>query len=256
MPKSPVRDTAKPAGLDVVSVESVDISAYDFTTADSPERSNLNSWVYAMLREALISGAFPPGSMLTIRPVAQQLKVSTMPIREALMMLKAEGALELAPNRGFRVPIISGDTFRESLLIRLSLECALAERAAAKATSSDVRLVSEAYERMTAAEDGPIENYLRLHRRFHRSIYRIADMPLVQETIESIWVRVGPLLLASTRGRLINDRTHHYAILEALRAGDVRGIAERLRNDILDSIHIVLDYLEGLKTDETTKSPE
>lgn len=169
------------------------------------------------------------------------------------MMLKSDGALELAPNKGFRVPILSGDTFRESLQIRLSLECLLVERAAAKAKDEDVQRVSDAFDKMTASEDGPIEQYLRLHRKFHRTIYRIAEMPLVQEMVESIWVRVGPLLLQSTRGRLVHDRTHHYAILESLRAGDIHGSARNLRSDILDSIHLIFEYLQELNSNDEIK---
>lgn len=235
---------------DAISVDEVDLLAYDFNSKDGKTRQALNNRVYSILREALISGAFPPGSLLSIRPIANQLGMSTMPIREALSMLKSDGALESTPNRAFRVPIISSAMFRETLLIRLSLECALGERAAAIATSDDLRRVSDAYKQMIEAETGPIEHYLKLHRKFHRSIYQIAQMPLIQRTVESVWVRVGPLLLASTRGRLVHDRSRHYAILRSLKSGDPRGTSESLHNDILDSLDLILDYLDSMDTQQ------
>ncbi|MDF1586814.1 GntR family transcriptional regulator [Marinimicrococcus flavescens] len=231
-----MRDTALFDGFDPADYDNAPAGAAD---KDEP----MSARAYRVLREALLSGAFPPGALLHTRPIAAQFGMSTMPVREALALLRADGALETLPNRAFRVPFLSLATYREVLLMRVRLETAAGERAAVLATYEDLRAVSEIYRGMVEAEQGPLERYLRLHRRFHFAIYAIAGLPVLQSVIDSLWLRVGPLLSASSRERMAVDRNHHGAILAALETADCAAVSEALRADIADGLEPVGEYL-------------
>ncbi len=77
------------------------------------ERETLNDRVYRELRTMIMSGGFEPGAELTLRALAQALKVSLMPVRDAIGRLVAERALEMLPNRKVIVPEITIDGFLE-----------------------------------------------------------------------------------------------------------------------------------------------
>jgi GntR family colanic acid and biofilm gene transcriptional regulator len=225
--------------------ERVDLAPYMAVVAETSEGDDdaLNVQAYRVLREALLSGAFAPGTHLNIRPIAAQLGMSPMPVREALARLRSDGALETLPNRAFRVPILAVATFREILLTRIRLEQLACERAATRIDFGDLKRIAALYEVMVQEEGGRPEDYLRLHRQFHFAIYDVAAMPVLTGVIEGLWLRIGPLIYASSRERMAVDRNHHAAILGALRASDPVAAAAALRDDIADGLEPICDYL-------------
>ncbi|KAG1244152.1 hypothetical protein G6F65_021971 [Rhizopus arrhizus] len=71
---------------------------------DKQERVTVADQIYQQTRQLLMSGAVPPGEKITLRGLAAALNTSPMPVREAVNKLVAEGALEMLPSRGLRVP--------------------------------------------------------------------------------------------------------------------------------------------------------
>lgn len=55
---------------------------------------------YIHLQDRIVSGALPGGTRLKPEPIAQQLGISRMPVREAIRQLNAEGYVTIMPNRG------------------------------------------------------------------------------------------------------------------------------------------------------------
>src|SRR5262245_58408429 len=51
----------------------------------------------AAIRRAILSGAFPPGSPLVERRIAEEMGVSRGPVREALHKLEEEGLVVTTP---------------------------------------------------------------------------------------------------------------------------------------------------------------
>ncbi len=78
---------------------------------------------------SVMTGRLPPGQAVTITGLAEELGVSAMPIREALHLLVADGALEHMDNRRVRVPNMTPEKFDETLSARIALETLAAERA-------------------------------------------------------------------------------------------------------------------------------
>lgn len=204
----------------------------------------LNQKAYWILRESLLSGAFEPGSPLNLRPLAAKMDMSPMPVREALSRLRSDGAVEALPNRAFRVPFLNADSYREVVLLRLRVESCACEKAAVMATSEDIKKVRGLYEKMLDIGETCIEEYLAVHRQFHFTIYEIAKMPILTSVVEGLWLRIGPLLRASTRSRTAQDHKHHGAMTRALKASDPNALVAALRDDITDGVETVLTYLD------------
>jgi DNA-binding GntR family transcriptional regulator len=197
-----------------------------------------------------LSGAFLPGAIISMRPLAKDLGVSPMPVREALSRLCYEGALETLPNRGYRVPHISEGTYRELLQIRIRLETMAGEAAAVRADYNQIDRATATYETMAAEGEkmdvsvhSSVLQYMRLHRQFHFSIYSAAGMPELLSMLERLWLRIGPILFVAGQSPLSQFRFYHTQILNAFRAGDASAIASAIREDILDGVELVYRYL-------------
>ncbi|RZN31436.1 GntR family transcriptional regulator [Bradyrhizobium sp. Leo121] len=71
------------------------------------------SLVYELLRKDVLYGAFPPDSKLGIDSLSERYGVGSIPIREALNRLSAEGFVAKEDQKGFFVPAVSMDELWE-----------------------------------------------------------------------------------------------------------------------------------------------
>ena len=56
--------------------------------------------VASVLREAILKRELKEGEELTLEGMAEQLGVSSMPVREAFQILATDGLIKLRPNKG------------------------------------------------------------------------------------------------------------------------------------------------------------
>lgn len=82
---------------------------------------SIREQIFNKLHEAVITGLIKPGERLVESRLAEQLKVSRTPVREALHALEREGLLESIPRVGYRVHEISEREFAEVLELRTLL---------------------------------------------------------------------------------------------------------------------------------------
>ncbi|MBX8800091.1 GntR family transcriptional regulator [Pseudochrobactrum asaccharolyticum] len=212
----------------VVASDKVDLRSY----LPDDDSIGMNRRAYLTLREALLIGAYRPGTHLNIKPIAEELGMSSMPVREAMGRLSSESVLEIMPNRGFKVPVLKIETFRELLMLRIRLEEMAGAHAAVLATQEDIETISALYEEMLTAQKRSMDEALRIHRQFHFAIYRVANMPIMMEFIEQLWLRLGPHIYASLKKTWATDVKRHHEIVAALRARDSVGAAQAIRDDI------------------------
>jgi DNA-binding GntR family transcriptional regulator len=161
------------------------------------ERRTLGDAAYLHLRELLMSGRVAPGERLSLRALAGALGVSMMPVREAVTRLVADHALEVAPNRAVRVPIMNVTQFRELAAIRIEIEGFAAELAANASTPDSIEIISVAEKafRAEAAKRRPdLPRAVALNKDFHFAVYDAAGLPALVEIIGGLWLKVGPII--------------------------------------------------------------
>src|SRR5699024_2010478 len=78
--------------------------------------------VASAVRKWIVAGDPSPGVRIQEELVAQRLKVSRGPVRDALKQLKSEGLVKLERNRGCSVALLSHDDLREIYQLRTVLE--------------------------------------------------------------------------------------------------------------------------------------
>lgn len=211
-------------------------------------RQTLSADVYQQLRDVVVSGRVMPGETLSLRSIADALGVSVMPVREAVHRLVAEQALELAPNRVLRVPTLTVSQFREITSIRINLEGLATAQAAVSMDESALQNVIGlhkrfAHEMSLKQPDG--SRLIAFNKELHFAVYSQAGMPMLLDMIESLWLRIGPILnydLRSNSARVLERVAvaHHNRLVEALKRKDGEAASKALRGDIASAAEFIV----------------
>ena len=129
-----------------------------------------------------------------IDDIAQRLRVSIIPVREALRLLQSEGLVVSVAHVGATVAPLSRTSIADVFTTMEGLELVATREAAQKAGPSDVEVLAELVAEMDRALDaGSPQRWADLNTRFHLSIGRLADLPMLQEMIQRVfdyWDRV------------------------------------------------------------------
>ncbi|WP_245429634.1 GntR family transcriptional regulator [Mesorhizobium sp. DCY119] len=213
------------------------------------DTSSLSEAVYSKITLALIEGRLQPDDKVRIRALADQLGVSVTPVRDALLSLVKDGALEMRGPKDIRVPRMSVSQLQEIRLIRLRIEGLAARLAADKVDRTNEILLTRILEdNETARSSNVTSEAIRLNRLFHYKIAEIAGLPILLSMVENMWLRMGPIIAAvymqGGRGMI----QYHHDILDALRRRDGEAAEWAIRQDINTTADILL--ASNLLTDD------
>jgi DNA-binding GntR family transcriptional regulator len=135
-----------------------------------------SDWVLDWLRENIISGRLQPGAQLPLVALAEQVGLSTTPIREALSRLRDEGLVVGDSHRTFRVASMTLAEIGDYYLVHAFLSGVIAERAATTLSAevqAELRtLVAKMHERRAVNDDVGVRE---LGLEFHRIVTGVAD---------------------------------------------------------------------------------
>jgi DNA-binding GntR family transcriptional regulator len=199
------------------------------------------------LRERIISGVYPRGSRLKQAEIAEQLRLSITPVREALKLLAAEGYVSGDSYRGARVVPFDAAASGEILQLRLVLESQLVRSAVEKVTVQDItELRTLAHEFAQAFEKGDRATARGINYRFHRRLYDVAQLPQTLHFVQILWARYPFDLINSVSGRGQEAVHEHEDILQAMAAGDAPAAILAMRKHIESG----WDVLKAIEPDE------
>lgn len=180
--------------------------------AEAP-RENLSSHAERLIREALMSGKFPPGEKLNIGHLAEMLGTSATPVREALFRLAAEHSVEMRPAHSARVPLMTRERYTELFVLRNTMEglaCELATKQITDGELDDLRRIFKRISQALQARDP--DRFLTHSREFRFALYKAARMPILFRMIESLWVQSGPTFKLSLTDNEELRRTYAEAL--------------------------------------------
>jgi DNA-binding GntR family transcriptional regulator len=141
------------------------------TSLKPTQRQTLTGRVYEQVRDAICSGALPPGQKLVIDGLARDMGVSITPVREALGRLQREGLVTDAPYSGVRVSDLSLTELRELYTIRGALEGLAVRMAAERLTAEALAAIRDELTALEAATArGDVSAFREPNVRFHDAI--------------------------------------------------------------------------------------
>ena len=179
--------------------------------------------VAEVLRRSLLEGRFQPGEDLSEVAVASEFHISRGPVREAMLVLAAEGLLNHAQNRGFSVLNFTVDDLIQIERVRLPLESLALVGAREKATARDferLRAMKDNLDRLFEAGDQ--DGRMHAEIEFHATIWELSG---------------NPWLVASLKRIMIPSFTYGTAL---------RMNRPDLSRELLDQLHdLYIEFLEG-----------
>ncbi|MEP7457685.1 GntR family transcriptional regulator [Phyllobacterium sp. SB3] len=146
---------------------------------------SLGEAVFRALRQALRSGQYRSGDRLREDEIAQTLKVSRTPVREALNRLMATGFIEQASGRGLVVRHLDIAEVLELYAMREILEGAAARLASRHASLAEIEALNDLEGRFEALNDDPAE-MAKVNRTFHETIFRAAKNRYLDGALEEL----------------------------------------------------------------------
>ena len=202
-----------------------------------PKRlASAGDYVADQVRADILRGRFELGSRLDQQVLAEEMGVSTIPVREALQRLAAEGLVRLNPRRGAFVASVSDDEMNEIIRIRRPLEEQATRLAAPHLDSARLTQLRTLNARMADLADDPAETALTdLNRQWHFVLYEASQSPILVQLISVLWDRytLYRLVNASGRTRRVKSVAEHAEVLRHLERGDGAAAARAIRAHIV-----------------------
>ena len=193
------------------------------SSRESPRRS-LNDKAYEHLRQAILGGDLPVGTIIAETKVAEDLGISKTPVRQALQLLRTEGLLEVGPRRQLVVRGFSAAHRNEVLRVREALEEIAVETACRVISVDDIDMLRLLLLRQGRAADAYDENaFLVLDEEFHVLIAKSANLPIVARLLEQMrgFARIMRLGKTQPPEHLQDILVEHTRIVDAIEKRDV-----------------------------------
>jgi DNA-binding GntR family transcriptional regulator len=198
------------------------------TAAVTAERSGLSKHeaVYRTLRQRILDGSYGPGFRLVLSSIARDLEVSPVPVREAIRRLEAEGLVTFERNIGARVTTLDDDAWEELVEMLAILDGYAVRQAKPHLTPDIIAEAAAINDALRRQITGPIDNetVMALHRRFHRTVYALADNSYLIEALDQVWDRIDAsraLVALYPAKRLVSAVDEHDEFLRRLQRPDI-----------------------------------
>ncbi|MCW2830202.1 MAG: GntR family transcriptional regulator [Aeromicrobium sp.] len=199
--------------------------------------------VFASLRESIVSGEFPAGSLHSIYRLADLLHVSRTPVREAVLRLADVGLVTVERNRGVRIRGVTVADVQDAFELRLLIEVPAAAYAAAHAGDAAVGAIRAELDHMRACAAADDEPQFTAHDRLlHQAIAGVMDNVRLQAEIatlrDSIQARGASTIRRSRGMRELTEE--HAPIVDAIQTRDPRAAAEHMAAHLVHTASLLM----------------
>ena len=215
--------------------------------------NSISDQIYERIRQQILHGDIEPGERLMQNQVAEKLRASRTPVREAFRRLEQDGLVERVPQGGVRVTRLDMEAIQEVFGIRNVLEAYAVELACGRITAEEIgslkRLVSQAGDLLSSGELGretKIKRLFELNSQFHDTIYRASGNSYLLGMINSLRFIVGRLRFLGLRADSTWSRAwdEHAQLIGLLEKKDKESAARLLKTHLVNAVS---DVLMGMK---------
>lgn len=198
-------------------------------------KKNLRVKAYEHIRKRIVFFELRPGDKIFENDIAQILKISRTPVREALLMLENEG-LVICDNRlGYIVKRLSSTEVEEYLALRETLELFAAPMVIERIAPPEIKSLEKNLmkaERYVKKND--FYNVVKCESEFHEIIYKSTRSVIFFKTISGLIDKFEWLRSISLRapGGFENSINGHKEIFEAIMNKDLMAFKKIIRSHI------------------------
>lgn len=191
-----------------------------------------------ILRERIINGDYSIGEKLVENKIAEELKVSRTPVREAFKHLTKENLIEYIPNKGcFAKGFEQSDLF-DIYAVRNAVEQLAVEWAIKNKTEEDMDRLREQLEVMSLyTSNGMVEKLALADEEFNRIIYQMTRSRFIMQALMSYqeYIDLARKGILAKRENLAKILEEHRAIFEAIEAEDAAAAKKAVERHLKNS---------------------
>lgn len=211
---------------------------------------SLKDRVYESLKLQIITGKLEPNRHLLEAELAELMKISRAPIREALNILEKEGLVTIIPRKGAEVSSISKKEVENIWEIRAILEPYAARNSTQKCKKVELCEIENKLNKILK-EPYDFANYLNADLEFHELLYKHLENKMLIQIIKM--VRQNSLRIrnfaerqsAFTKEIASSDTDEHLEIVRAIKSRDSERTGGAVYVHIMNSKRRIIQALEN-----------
>ncbi len=219
--------------------------------------SSLQSRVLVQLRGLILNGTFAPGERLAEIPLAERLKASRTPVRQALVSLEHEGLIEPSPSGGYQMRGFTMQDVSDAIRFRGVIEGfaarLLAENGASRRTLRLLRECLDDGDKIVNKPSMDLDDYaayVDMNDRFHHILVTSCGNRAVERTMDMLNGQAFgapsatlPMQSSMVEGQEWMKHAHrtHHAIVNAIENGQ-GSRAQALGEEHVEIARQNLDY--------------
>jgi DNA-binding GntR family transcriptional regulator len=201
--------------------------------------------VYAVIRESIVNGVIAPGEWLRQDQLAEQIGVSRIPVRSALIQLETEGLITFHPYRGAIVNRLTVDEMRENYELRTLLESHALRMAIPAMSPERLAHLEQLARQLNEIQDG--EEFLTRRNEFYGELYDGEHHARTVGLIERLRAEAGRYWLERKVEYVSRPgQRDHLHLIEFIKAGDIESAVAWLN----DHLQRVCDELVSLMEED------
>lgn len=206
---------------------------------------------YDLLKGRILDGTYGPGHRLVIDQLRRETDISTIPWRESMRRLEAEGWVEIIPNVGARVATFDAGEWARTMRLLARLEGLATSLAAEHLTADDLAGARGMNREMAEAlADFDPLRFSQLNKRFHTTICHRAEDAHLTAMLDTEWMRLDLIRRSAfthAPGRAVRSVAEHDALLDLLEQhADPEVIEAAAREHKLHTLDAVTRHEETL----------
>ncbi|AGL14713.1 GntR family transcriptional regulator [Actinoplanes sp. N902-109] len=186
------------------------------------------------LRNEIVTGELPPGTLIKDAELATRLGVSITPVREAIAQLSVEGLIDIAPNRTRHVTRVTQKNALELIDVMSVLACAGFEWGVENLTGTHLDLMRQRQKEFVESQrTGNILAAAAAGADFSTIVILASGNRELQSMVDLVVARTNRIL-ALSEGLFQIWIDGHDEVLELLERGDTAGATARYRRIYAD----------------------
>lgn len=199
---------------------------------------------YRLIRGRIDAGQYMPGHRLVLAPIAAELDMSVVPVREAIRRLEAEQLVTFERNVGAQVALIKETEYLHTMQTLALVEGSATGLAAPFITADQIaraRDVNETMRESLTAFDP--QRFTELNLEFHSVLFETCPNPHILDLVHRGWNRMKVLRNSSfsfVPGRASESVEEHERLLKLIESGasalDIELAARAHRTATLDAV--------------------
>lgn len=178
---------------------------------------------YQWIKARIADGSYGAGYRLVLAPIARQLEISVVPVREAIRLLESEGLVTFERNVGAHVAMVDESEYFVTMQTLSIIEGAATALSVPHLTPEDIAAARAVNERMRATlEQFDPRRFTELNFEFHAALFERCPNLHILALVHRGWTRLGVLrdsTFSFVPGRAAESAREHEEILVLIESG-------------------------------------